>query len=265
MDSHLREYRHLPGKSFRGHGVGTGPGIRETGIGLDDHRKRGPLPDGPHHGYEILRAQRTVYAQCIHPQPVQCQGHGGRICTRKRSSVLFECHGYPDWKRSVFFCGKNGGFHFIQVRHGLKNDQIGTCFFPCSDDLPEAVIGIVKRQSPQRLHQFTDGTHIQRDPDSSGVPHTVRSLPRGPYISPDHIPDIIAGSLIFVGIDTEGIGIDHITSGLDIAKVDVSDDIRMVHAEHFGFFAHFEAGALQHGTHRTVQVDHPVSYFIHHS
>ena len=160
-NAHGRIYCHLPGKALRCHRVGSGPWIRQAGIGFDDHGKIRSLTDQAYHRNQLFRAEGTVDTHSVNSEGIQCQCHGSRISSCKCAPVFFKGHGHPYGKRGVLFGGKDSGSDFCKIGHCLEYDKICPRIFAGDDDLLKAFIGIFKGECAEGFHQFSDGTDIE--------------------------------------------------------------------------------------------------------
>ena len=237
---------------LRSHGIEPASRIRKTRVGLDDNRKGCTSADPLYNRHKVLRSERAVYADGICAKRIQRECHGLRICSGKCPLILFECHRDPDREGRVFFRGKHRSAHFRQIGHRLKNDKIRPCLLPRDHHFAKAVIGLLKGEGSERLHEFPDRSDIQGNlyisPGKGG-----RGLFRGSDIRCDHIMDRIRAAFILAAVDAKCIRVDDIASGFDIASVDSGNDIFMLHAEELRLFAALQPGFLKHGSHGAVK------------
>ena len=129
----------------------------------------------------------------------------------------------------VFFGRQDGGFHVVEVGEGLEYNQICSGVLGGHHHLPVQLVGVVEGQGAQRLQQLPDGAavegHIGLRP-GSGIPCHLDGLG-------DDLGGGVAAVLQLVPVGLEGVGIDDLTAGGDIAAVDIGHHLRVSEAEQF--------------------------------
>ena len=251
-DSQLGIGFHLVQKALGVQTVFPGGGVRQTGVGLDEHqpsRGRG-CAESPGHGQDLFRSQRAVDAQTVGPHTADTGGEGLHTAAGKGAAPFFKAHGDQHRQTAVFLGSQQSGPGFGQVGHGLDDDEVGLVGSRF-DDGGELLHRLLKGQSARRLQQFSQRAYVQRHqrPEGGGgLPGDIQrrrhQLGRG-----------IAGSLQFVGAGAEGVGVDHPGSGFQIGGVDPAQQLRLGDGQQLGAFPRLKAHGLQHGAHAAVQQD----------
>ena len=172
--------------------------------------------------FEVLRAKGTVDAQCADTEAGQREGR--RFCgdTGKRASRGLEGHGHEDrFPRGVFPCREDGRFRFVEVRHGLDDDDIGV--FRRVHLLREQVVGVLKGEGTGRLEKLTDGADVEGDQDIGAFRGGLRVFQR----RFDDRLGRIAAAFQLVGVRAEGVGVDEVGARVDVGFVEGRDEVRM--------------------------------------
>ena len=155
---------HLHGKQLGGDVVAAAVGTGQTGVGLYEHREipRHCLRKALRHGEDLLGTQGAVDAHGICPQtpggdPKAFYGAAG-----KGASPHLKAHACQHRQGAVLLGGKQRRLQLIQVRKGLKKDQVRPCRHAGTDDAPVLCNGVLKGKGAVGLQQLSQRSHIQR-------------------------------------------------------------------------------------------------------
>ncbi len=216
--------------------IGFG-GYGQMGIGQDFFQQRD----------QGIRSRGAVDAQAVCPK----SSHGSREDLRcgacKGAPVFLEGHGDQNGQIGVFLRRKQGGFRFIEIGHGFDHDQV--CVLSRFYHRRKSLICLFKGQSSQGFEKLSQRANVQ---GTEAV--------RGGYahIADRRLNDVfqgIAGTGKFVGIGSEGVGIDNVAPCPGVVAVHRLNQVRVGDVQQFGNGPGFHAPFLQHGAHGTVE-DH---------
>ncbi len=147
----------------------------------------------------------------------------------------------------MFLRRQERGLRFIEIGHGFDHDQIRV--LPCFDHRRKSLICLFKGQGPQGFEKLSQRANVQ---GTEAV--------RGGYahIADRRLNDVfqgIAGTGKFVGIGSEGVGIDNVAPCPGVVAMHRLNQVRVGDVQQFGNGPGFHAAFLQHGAHGTVE-DH---------
>ncbi len=123
----------------------------------------------------------------------------------------------------------------MDVQEGFEKYEVGPGFRTGNDDFLVNIIRFVKGKIARRLHQFTDGTQVQRCKPSE----FVRSFPCNFHGLRRHLGGRIVGFLEFQTVAAEGVARYEIAAGLKILPVDILEDLRLGKTEKLRQFSGF--------------------------
>ena len=144
---------HGPRKFLRTHIVIRliAPLLRQSGIGLHDHRNGcagQKLFQNRHH---LNRPQSAVHPKGIHPQAFQQADNGRNIRTGEQFFPFIKNGGHKHGQLRILLCRQHRRLDLISIAHRLDVDQIRARLFPVDYGLLKGFVCGLKFQIPHRL------------------------------------------------------------------------------------------------------------------
>ena len=247
----LRGY--ILSKFFRGYiveGLSVN-GFGQSRIGLQQHRDGSVFQILLHHRAQRLGAKGAVDTNGIGAHTFQHGYHGSRRSAGHQFAIFAVGIGDKYWQVAIFLRCQQSGFGFVAVSHGFDEDQIGAVFHTQTDGLGKDGNGILKVQIAIGLQHLSRGADVQRHPFF---------LRRGTFLGGGS--GVLQGGLYdffqfcggeFQTVGAKGVGIHHMTAGVEICPVDFGDDLRVTQVPPFRVFSGLQPLRLQQGTHAAVQ------------
>ena len=224
--------------------------VWKTCIGLGDDRQASVFTQLLQERSQLVRLKRAVQADSVSPQALQSSRHGSHRTAGKGSPALVERHGDENRQFRAVLHGLQRGFRFIKIRHGLNNREVRSGFFTADGHICKQLPGPLERKTPHRFQQRSQGSDVQ----SGELAWSSLGLCKTDSGCDDLLEGVSRpGQLEFIG--TEGIGVDDLTSGVEIVPVNGTDQIRIGKIQKLGMAAGRQSFLLQDGPHGAVQQD----------
>ena len=249
MDAELKKRLHGSGELIRCDEIGSCGRIREPCVGLGDQGKVRPLAHLLYQGEYLLRTQRAVDSYGICTKTLQRDRHARDRCPRECAPVLLEAHRDPDGEGGVLLCRKKGGSCLLEVREGLKDNKVCSCFLTGCHHLPEDVICLVKGKSAERGEKLSDRTYVQGNLCAWGS----RCSSSG-YVDVclDDRTDAVNRALELSSVRTECVRVKDAAAGSDIVALDLLNCLGIGQGKKLRLLSRSEPAALEHCPHSSV-------------
>ena len=225
--------------------------LRQPGVGIDHDGQGGALHVLRGDIFHLLRPKRAVGAEGGNAEALQHGHRGGHVGAREQMAAFVIGVGDDNRQITVLFGGQHGGLGFIEVAHGLDQNQIEPAGGGNAHAFGEHVDRVLKSEIAQRTQQLAERAHVERKINRIFV---------------SCIAGFGAGHVVVGGADdrvevielepvcAEGVRCDHVGAGFHIGKVDLFQHGRMRQVPRFGQFARAKTLFLQQRTHPAVKI-----------
>ncbi len=225
---------------------GTGRGIGQAGVRLDNHRDRGDSGEPLGNREDFPRTERTVDADSTDAEPLQCERSCLRRDAEKRASGGLVGHRCKNREIGQLARCENSGAHLEQIGHGFQINRVHAACRAAANLPRKNLIRLLKREGADRREQLADRTDVQCD----------KFCARGARVGDSGGNDFLHGVTAargFLFVRTKGAGNHHVRACFDIASVDAGDDLRMGEIHQLGQCARRHTGLHEHGAHAAVK------------
>ena len=114
-----------------------------------------------HQGDQLIRAQGTVETQGVRAHPLQGESHGGDGTSGEGPPAALEGHGAQQGEVGAFLGRQYRHPGFVQVGHGLDDDEIRPRLDPGPDLLGELFIGLLQGEGACGFQALPQRSQIQ--------------------------------------------------------------------------------------------------------
>ena len=249
----IHQCSNLTGEFLRGHIIESLAvhHLRQSGVGLQQHRHGGVSQIFLHHRGQSLGPQGAVDADGIGSHALQHGHHGGGVGARHQLAVGAVGVGDEHRQRGVLLCRQQGGLGLVAVGHSLNEDQVGSIFYTQTDGFGEDFHGILKVQIAVGGQHFPRGANVQCHPFLRRRGTLSRGSPGIFQRRADNLLQFRIGKLQTVG--SEGVGVHHMGSGVKILLMDLGNHLRVGEIPSLRQFPGLHSPGEEQRTHAPVQ------------
>ena len=225
---------------------------RQTGIRIDNDRKRGNLGQALDDRLHLYRAKAAVDAERVYAQTFE---HGNDRIHRaagKQLALFIKNSGDNHRQIAAFLSCEHRCLGLVAVAHGLDQNKVGACRRTDANGLGKQLDRPLERQIAHRLEQLAGRSDVERNKSLLAPCKAARGL----CMVHRRLDDLAQVVRILERIRAEGIGVDDITACLKIAAVQRDDLIRMRQVPRFGQLSGLQSVRLQDRAHAAVK-KHP--------
>ncbi len=226
---------------------------RQTGVGLDHHRK--PPRLGEHLLQDVVEhagANRAVGAHSLYGQLAQRSHYLDRRPPEEGDAVVGEGHLGHDGQVGDRANGLDGQPHLHQIREGLDDEDVHSPLEQPFGLLLEGRARLVGLDGAQRRQVFPERANGAQHEHIAA--HALADVPRQLGAAQVDLPDpprqAVDPQLEAVG--AEGVGLDTVRARGDVLGVDAQDDLRVVDTDDVEARVQRHAAGIEHGAHGPV-------------
>ena len=217
---------------------------RKTCVGIDQDGNGSSLGHPLYDRDHLLGSHAAVDAETVDPQSLQHRYGGIHGASGQELPGAVVNVGDQDRKITVFLCRQYCRLGLIAVAHGLNEDQVSSGCRSDADDLAKEVYSLFKGKVSERLQQTPRRTDVQRNIGIPAAGAAAGFLCQG-YSGFHDLAEILR---VFQRIRAESVCVENITSGVQVAAVQIDDILRARQVPLFGQFPAFQSFFLQDRT-----------------
>ena len=229
--------------------VKAGGRVRQTRIGLCEHRQAAGGAEPLHQRQDLGGAQRAVDTHRVRAKALRGHRKALHLTAGEGAAGGLKGHGGHHRQITGLLRGQDARLYLQQVGHGLKVHRVRTGGGARRHHLLEQVAGLLEGQGAHGLEHLAQGADVQQDLRIGTLGSCFGALHRGG----DHLGHCVAAARQLLAVGAESVGADEIGASLQIGFVDAGHHLRMGHTPHIRDLAGRKARLLQHGSHGPVQ------------